>query len=775
MARPDTHPGVEGGGADDGADGSGSTPPADVVRPGTGVVRPGTGVVRPGTGVVRPGTASPTDAATAKASAAVPEAPEAPLEPIRIVLPVIPVKPVKQGFLDRLVAPKPKKTEADLAEEEAQRRVDEARKAEEAKRKADDAQRKAEAQTRKTAEEADRAAAEARAKSDAKAKSKAEEGARKVEEEARKSEEKARKADEKVRRVEAKAREKAARDAEDDDLDDEYDDEPAGPPRGFAGPAAPPVSPPARQAPPGPPSRQAPPGPPSRQAPPGPPSRQAPPGPPARQAPPGPAPGRPYPPPTPPASRPQPSRDRRTDYDERRPDYAARPSRRPLRHWIAAAVALVALGGGSAAVAAAATPPGTVQFAEGIDTGDTAPILSALSANAPRPTVGGVAAAIGPLFADSALGGRVAGSIVDVLTADPLYDVNGATPMTPASAAKLLTAAAVLHTRGPNYRIATRAVAGASPGEVVLVGSGDPTLAAGATGAYRGAARLDLLAEQVRKALNGTTPTRVVIDTSIYQGSTTGPGWAEADVRGGIISNITALMTDGAKINPADSRSNAARHTQPDVAAGQIFAQALGLQATAVISGDAPQGAKVLGEVFSPTIARIVEVMLLESDNVVAEAMARQAALAKKLPGTFAGGAQATEAALTELGINSGGVSLVDGSGLSDDNRVTANQLTDVLSRAASPKYPQLRAIMSGLPVAGYSGTLTNREQGSGMGGVRAKTGTLNHVNALAGYVVDKDGRLLAFAAVADATNNQFRAEGALDKLAAGIASCGCR
>ncbi len=362
---------------------------------------------------------------------------------------------------------------------------------------------------------------------------------------------------------------------------------------------------------------------------------------------------------------------------------------------------------------------------------------------------------------------------MDVLTGESLYDLNGANAMTPASAAKLLTAAAVLHARGPNYRIATQAVAGSSPGEVVLVGAGDPTLAAGATGAYRGAARLDLLAEQVRKALNGAAPTRVVIDTSIYQGSTRGPGWADADV-GGIISNITALMTDGARVNPSDPRSNAARHAQPDVVAGQLFAQALGIPATAVTSGTAPRGAKVLGEVFSPTIARIVEIMLLESDNVVAEAMARQAALAKNLPGSFAGGAQATRAVLTELGIN-GSASLVDGSGLSDNNRVTASQLTAVLFRAASPDFPQLRAIMSGLPVAGYSGTLSNRDQGSGMGLVRAKTGTLNHVNALAGFVVDKDGRLIAFAVVADATSNRVRAEGALDRLAAGIASCGCR
>ena len=90
------------------------------------------------------------------------------------MLPVIPVKPAKQGFLDRLVAPKPKKTEAELAEEEAQRRVDEALKAEEA-------QRKAEAQARKAAEEASRAEAEARAKADARAKAKSEDELRKAE------------------------------------------------------------------------------------------------------------------------------------------------------------------------------------------------------------------------------------------------------------------------------------------------------------------------------------------------------------------------------------------------------------------------------------------------------------------------------------------------------------------------------------------------------------------------------------------------------------------
>jgi D-alanyl-D-alanine carboxypeptidase/D-alanyl-D-alanine-endopeptidase (penicillin-binding protein 4) len=447
--------------------------------------------------------------------------------------------------------------------------------------------------------------------------------------------------------------------------------------------------------------------------------------------------------------------------------------RRPLWHWIVAAAALIALGAGSGAISGAATPPPAVRYAAGIDTGETAPILGGLADNAPRPTTSGLAATLGPLLGDSALGPSVAGSIVDASTGDALYDLRGASAMTPASAAKLLTAAAVLQTRGPNYRIPTRVVAGSNPGDVVLVGGGDPTLAVGATSAYHGAARLDQLAEQVRKALNGVSPTRLLIDTSLYSGSTVGPGWAEADVQGGVIANITALMTDGARVNPRDTRSNPARYGQPDTAAGQMFAQALGLPANAVVSGIAPQGAKVLGEVLSPPISRLVEFMLVDSDNVVAEAMARQAALAKGLPASFSGGAQATAAALTELGIPATGGGLVDGSGLSDNNRVTANQLTAVLYRAASSTYPQLRAILSGLPVSGYSGTLSNRDENAGV--IRAKTGTLNHVNALAGFVVDADGRLLAFAALADATNNRYAAEGALDRIASEVAACGCR
>src|SRR6185503_17131827 len=97
--------------------------------------------------------------------------------------------------------------------------------------------------------------------------------------------------------------------------------------------------------------------------------------------------------------------------------------------------------------------------------------------------------------------------------------------------------------------------------------------------------------------------------------------------------------------------------------------------------------------------------------------------------------------------------------------------LTALLASAASPDHPELRSIISGLPVAAYSGTLSDRYHGSGNGGsaagvVRAKTGTLSGVNSLAGLAVDADGRLLAFAVVADASgNNALSVQAALDRV----------
>ena len=102
--------------------------------------------------------------------------------------------------------------------------------------------------------------------------------------------------------------------------------------------------------------------------------------------------------------------------------------------------------------------------------------------------------------------------------------------------------------------------------------------------------------------------------------------------------------------------------------------------------------------------------------------------------------------------------------------------LTAVVSGAADDSIDGTSAILSGLPVAGYDGTLFDRgDAGTAPGTVRAKTGTLLGVHALAGTVVTTDGRLLAFAVVADGSGSDAAAEAALDAVAAGLAACGCR
>jgi serine-type D-Ala-D-Ala carboxypeptidase/endopeptidase (penicillin-binding protein 4) len=414
------------------------------------------------------------------------------------------------------------------------------------------------------------------------------------------------------------------------------------------------------------------------------------------------------------------------------------------------------------------------------------PVLAGASEDAARPSAQAVAAALQPLVEDEHLGRHVAVQVVDVASGTELYGRAQAQPATPASTMKLATAAAALAVRGPAYQIPTRFVAGENPGEVVLIGGGDPTLAAGATPTYPGAAKLSDLAAQVRKALGAIAPTRVIVDSSLFTGPTAAPQWSPEDVDGGQTANITALMTDGGRVNPKRAGSPSTRFAAPDRGAGQAFAKLLGLPAAAVSRGTAPAAGTAsgatgvapgtqLGEVKSPPLVRILEVMLSTSDNVIAEMMARQVALASHLPASFTGAAAAVLATLNRLGVPITGAKIFDGSGLSESDKLTAQLLTGILTVAARANQPRLHGLFSGLPVAGYSGTLMDRyhSEGSGAGAglVRAKTGTLSGVNSLAGLVVDAAGRLLAFAVLADhVTGGAYSAEAALDKIAAALA-----
>jgi D-alanyl-D-alanine carboxypeptidase/D-alanyl-D-alanine-endopeptidase (penicillin-binding protein 4) len=265
---------------------------------------------------------------------------------------------------------------------------------------------------------------------------------------------------------------------------------------------------------------------------------------------------------------------------------------------------------------------------------------------------------------------------------------------------------------------------------------------------------------------------RIVVDGSLFSGPLTASGWGSADAPSSYAAPVTAAAVDGARVSP----NSTARSGQPGLDAGAALADALGARGATVVLGEAPAGAKTLATVHSAPISRLVEQALSMSDNMLAEALARQVAIARKLPASFEGSAQAVVGALTDARLDVSGVTLKDGSGLSRDDRVPASVLAAVVRGAADDSLKGTSAILSGLPVAGYDGTLFDRgDAGTAPGTVRAKTGTLMGVHALAGTVVSKDGRLLAFAVVADGSGSDAAAEGALDHVAAALAACGCR
>jgi len=392
---------------------------------------------------------------------------------------------------------------------------------------------------------------------------------------------------------------------------------------------------------------------------------------------------------------------------------------------------------------------------------------------APAATPAGVARALGALRAAAGLGGRLTGQVRDVSSGAMLFSQGPTVAGAPASTAKLLTAAAILTVHKPTDRFTTRVLAGPG-GAVTLVGGGDPTLtgaAAGKPGHYRGAARISDLAARLRSA--GVTPSRIVVDDSLFTVPTVSPNWAAEDVPSSYASPITALMVDGGRAAP----DAAILSTNPDLAAGKALARALGQPTLPVTRGTAVAGARTLAAVESAPVSTLVTEMLQLSDNVIAECLGRQVAISQGRAASFTGAAAAIRSVLERLGIDPG-TGMSDASGLAARDRLSARTLVDVVRLIADTGPAQLRGIISALPVAGWSGTLADRYLSggarAGAGAVRAKTGTLTGVSTLAGVVHDRSGRALAFAFLADRAGATPSAEAALDALAARLASCGC-
>ncbi len=437
---------------------------------------------------------------------------------------------------------------------------------------------------------------------------------------------------------------------------------------------------------------------------------------------------------------------------------------------VAAVVAVAAVMAGRQSSEAAALPP-----APALTTAN--PGITPVADSAQKPAPDKLAATLALTLADPNLG-TFTGRITDAATGAQLWAQGADVPMQPASVTKTLTTAAALLGLDRDARFTTKVVVSDQrPGLVVLKGGGDPTLSAAPAGQdtwYKNAARISDLADQVRRS--GVKVTSVQVDISAYSGPTMAPGWDPLDIDGGDIAPMEAVMLDGGRTQPVSVDS--ARSRTPALDAGRALAVALRVDpATVGVLPSAFDGNKEIATVQSPPLIERLREMMNNSDNVMAESTAREVAAAQGKPQSFEGAVSAVLGELNSAKIDTGGSHLMDSSGLSVDDRLTAETLDETVNAAAGDDQPKLRPLVDLLPIAGGSGTLSDRfldtDAGRASAGwLRAKTGSLTGTNSLVGIVTDASGRVLTFALLSNNAGPTGRT--AIDAFAATLHSCGC-
>lgn len=335
-------------------------------------------------------------------------------------------------------------------------------------------------------------------------------------------------------------------------------------------------------------------------------------------------------------------------------------------------------------------------------------------------------------LAVSGLPAKATGAVVvDLASGELVYSRNENRSLVPASIQKLTVAVTALAELGPGYRLETEVLgegrqAGAVwQGDLVLKGYGDPTLD-----------RRDLreLARQVRAAGIERVTRRVLGDESFFDDRRTAPGWPASSY---LYESppLSALVVDRGAVKKVVVEN-------PALAAARLFRAALARAGVRVAgkaaTGRASANAVPLAGVLSQKLSRIVRRMNRESDNFIAEMLVKGLGARAGTAGTTAAGAQVVRRALERLGVPLAGTRLVDGSGLSRNDRLTAQTLGSLL--VAVWRDPKLKQpFVDSLAVAGINGTLEDRfEKGPVRGHVRAKTGTTDIASSLAGYVRDR-------------------------------------
>lgn len=351
------------------------------------------------------------------------------------------------------------------------------------------------------------------------------------------------------------------------------------------------------------------------------------------------------------------------------------------------------------------------------------------------------------LAADSRNTGSTAVAVRD-LDGTLLYEMEGEAGKVPASSIKVLTTAAALHELGPDTTLPTTAVVDGD--RLHLVGGGDIYLSAdsGDEGSTVGRAGLADLADQTAADLQarGISSVEVVVDSTLFSGQDYHENVEGADRQ--FIMPMRPIAIEAGRLENTYSAA-------PDVDAADRFAELLierGIDVTSVSAGAAPAATaeNTAGVVYSAPVRELIDYTLTVSDNSLAEVLAHLTAIERGLEADFDGSAKAVRDSLADQGFDTSGLIMSDAAGLSMDNRVSENLLTDVLAEAASCDCG-LSPLPHGMPVAALSGTLGGRFVEMPAGGlVRAKTGTLIAANSLSGYVTTSGGEVYAFSILID-------------------------
>jgi D-alanyl-D-alanine carboxypeptidase/D-alanyl-D-alanine-endopeptidase (penicillin-binding protein 4) len=323
--------------------------------------------------------------------------------------------------------------------------------------------------------------------------------------------------------------------------------------------------------------------------------------------------------------------------------------------------------------------------------------------------------------------------VYDLSRSRVVYRHNKLIPYRPASNEKLTVAVTALDRLGVRFRMRTDvlgqgfrdAATGVWHGRLVLKGYGDPRL---------GYAGLQVLARRIKRAGITKVTGRILGDESYFDSKRTAPGW-KASFYKVESPPLSALVVDRAHVGKR-------MWDEPARAAAYLFRRALrraGVAAPGSIGkGVARPGAKLLARRKSSYLKRIVRRMDRFSDNFSAEMLLKQLGKQFRDRGTTAAGAAVVRSTLRRHGVTMDGVRIVDGSGLSLYDRLTARAIGELLIWATSDADFGDEFVAS-LPVAGVNGTLADRlKRLPAYRHVFAKTGTTDPASALSGYVTTR-------------------------------------